>query len=567
MITVEVIDPLELAWLECNDTGNARRLAVLARGLLKWVDDKYWAAFDGRRWSEREGAFRARMFAHEVAQHLNAEAAALGELIAEDNPARALKERFGDWCTEELAQDRLAALRKWAVNSGNARQTDNMLRQARDLPEMRAWPEEFDTDPLAFNLENGTLWFRRKGEPLPPGAKVVERFQSKADGTAQTWVVAFRAGHEPSEYFRQLAGVAFDPKAVCPMWEERLVLLQPEADQRAVLPILYGQCLTGLTDGEEFYTHQGEGRDGKSKTHDVLAQVFGDYYRHVAVKTWLAASFQKSGSEHRRDLVDLAGDYRFLVSEEPTRGSMWDSELLKQWTGGNWITAYGSGAQKSTVFKPNGKINVEVNKLPAPPSDDRGWWDRQTVVPWPVYVPGLPGGAEPPAQLIARLLTERAGILNWLIGGCLDWLELRKVPRSARMTAAVISARSGSSPIEEWLAEECDRTDKTHREGATVLYNAFKAWCERNAVEKVPSQKSFGTGLNDRQIYVEKDGRGNKVRVGVRLRGRDPLLEGGDGEGPAASASERSAKPTGHGDPGPAPGWDDLSDDDPLGGW
>ena len=35
MIPVPVDDPLELAWYECNDFGNARRLVALAGGLLK----------------------------------------------------------------------------------------------------------------------------------------------------------------------------------------------------------------------------------------------------------------------------------------------------------------------------------------------------------------------------------------------------------------------------------------------------------------------------------------------------------------------------------------------------
>ena len=554
MIPVPVDDPLELAWFECNDFGNARRLVALARGLLKWVDDKAWVAFDTQRWSEREGNYRARALAHQVAQHINAEVAALADLVGDpDRPEReALARRFGDWCTPERAIDRLEALRKWAVRSGNATQTDAMLKQAKDLPEARAWSERFDIDPLTFNVANGTLRFRQVARAQVPKAYPHTVLAAKNPDDPLVWIAEFREGHEPEDYLLQMAGVAYDPDAMCPMWLARLELLQPDGEVRAVLGPLYGQSLTGLTDGEEFYTHQGEGRDGKSKTHDVLARLFGDYYRHVGVKTWLAASFQKSGAEHRRDLVDLSGDVRFIISEEPPIGSTWDSELLKQWTGGGSITAFGAGAKDATVYKPRGKLNAECNKLPRAPSDDRGWWDRQCIIPWSVYVPGLPGGAEPAAALVARLLTEGPGILNWLIEGCLEWLVVRKVPRAAKMADAVSSARSGSSPIAEWLAEECSRDDKTHREGATVLYNAFKAWCERSGIEKVPSQKSFGTGLTDRQIYVDKDGRGNKVRIGVKLNSSDPLLAGRAAE-PPRGANEGADYD------------DSVDDDDPFG--
>lgn len=565
MIPVPVDDPLELAWCECNDSGNARRFAALSGGLVKWVDDKAWVAFDGQRWWEREGGFRARALAHEVARHINTEVTALAELVGDpDRPnTAALTARYGEWCTPERALDRIDALRKWAVRSGNAAQTDAMLKQAKDMAELRAWNEAFDVDPLAFNVANGTLRFVQ----VPRGT-VPKDYPHRVFGDGElVWIAQFREGHEPFDYLRQMAGVAYDPGAECPMWTARFELLQPDAEVRAVLPPLYGQCLTGLTDGEEFYTHQGEGRDGKSKTHDVLARLFGDYYRHVGVKTWLAASFQKSGAEHRRDLVDLAGDVRFIISEEPPVGSTWDSELLKQWTGGGSITAFGAGAKDATVYKPRGKVNAECNKLPRAPSDDRGWWDRQCIIPWPVYVPGLPGGAEPAAALVARLMTEGPGILNWLIDGCLEWLVLRKVPRAARMADAVSSARSGSSPIAEWLAEECSREDKSHREGATVLYNAFKAWCERQGLEKVPSQKSFGTGLTDRQIYVDKDGKGLKLRVGIKLLSSDPLLRGAAGSAAAqgfAGGAGSVAEPPRAGEQGGR--YDDsIDDDDPFG--
>src|SRR5690606_37372243 len=109
-----------------------RRLVVLAKGLLKWVDDEYWLAFDGQRWSEREGSFRARSMAHQVAQHIHDEVAALAALIG--NPqspdAEGLQKRFGAWCTPEIALDRLKSMSGHAIKSGNANQTDAMLKQA-----------------------------------------------------------------------------------------------------------------------------------------------------------------------------------------------------------------------------------------------------------------------------------------------------------------------------------------------------------------------------------------------------------------------------------------------------
>ncbi|MCT2398514.1 DNA primase family protein [Novosphingobium mangrovi (ex Huang et al. 2023)] len=529
LIPVPVDDPLRLAMFECNDYGNGRRVEALAGGKLKWVDDKFWAAYDDRRWSEREGAHRARQIAHQVAQHLHEEAFALGELIGDPkNPNRqALTERFGEWFTPELAIEKLTQLHKHAIRSGNANFTTNMLIQARDLPGMRADLEDFDRDPLTYNVLNGTIRFRKDD--------------------AGVWRLKFQHGHEPGDMLMQLANVEFDPAAKCPMWEKRLELVQPDPEQRAMFPRMYGQTLTGLTDSEEFYVHKGRGGDGKSKTHEVLAEIHGDYYRHAAVKTWLQASFQKSGAEHRRDLVDLSGDVRFIVSEEPPPRVTWDGELLKQWTGGGKITAFQAGEKKPVVFKPRGNLFVEVNPTPKMPGDDKGFRRRFRLVLWLVDLATIPGGFEPPAELHARLMTEASGILNWMIAGCLEWLGDRRVPMPEREAEALVSFWAQGNPLGEWLGEECDLSDRDATTGSTVLWEAFKTWMERSELEEEQRKKwnttRFGRELNDRQIIGTKDRRGLKIRRGIRLRAADPLLA--NEQGPSAGRpNTASAEPT-----------------------
>lgn len=571
MIPIPIVDPLELAWKECNDRGNALRFEVLSGGLVKWVDDKFWVAFDGKRWSQREGQFRARMVAHAVSEHLNEEAAALGELIGDpDKPdVAALDRRFpGGWCTPDRALERLKKLREWAVRSGNATQTTAMLTQAKDLPGVRAWSEEFDVSELAYNVQNGTLFFRLMGTAGPPGTKVVPI------GEASMWRAWFRQGHEAGDMLRQIARWTFDPEAKCPQWEARLMLVQPDDETRAVLPRMYGQTLTGLTDSEEFYVHKGRGGDGKTKTHEILAHGHGDYYRHAGVKTWLQAAFAKSGAEHRRDLVDLSGDVRFILSDEPGRGVTWDGELLKQWTGGGTITAFQAGSQEPTVFKPRGKLFVEVNPTPGMPGDDKGFRRRFRLVQWLVDLNLIPGGFESPAALRERLWAEESGVLNWLIAGCLDWLGDRRVPVPERETEALADFWATGNPLGEWLGEECDLTDRDAETGSTTLWDAFKLWMERNEIEEDARKKwnptRFGRELGQRQVIGKKDRRGLKVRRGIKLRGANPLLAGGGQSGASAGQADATPPKAAGADFGGQQGGDDglgwPLDDDPLGG-
>jgi putative DNA primase/helicase len=305
---------------------------------------------------------------------------------------------------------------------------------------------------------------------------------------------------------------------------------------------MYGQTLTGLTDCEEFYVHKGRGGDGKTKTHEILAHGHGDYYRHAGVKTFLQASFQKSGAEHRADLVELAGDIRFVVCDEPPRLSMWDGEVLKQVTGGGEITARGAGVARPVTFKPRWKLFVEVNPTPKMPGDDKGFRRRFRLIQWLVDLNLIEGGFEPPAALRERLWSEQAGILNWLIGGCLEWLGDRRVPVPDRESEALADFWATDNPLGEWLDEECDLRDRDAETGSTVLFTAFKAWMERNEVEEESIKKwnatRFGKELGQRQLVGKKDRRGNKVRRGIRLRA--------DGMGPSAGRpAAASPKATG----------------------
>ncbi|NKI99602.1 phage/plasmid primase, P4 family [Novosphingobium sp. SG707] len=545
VIPVAEADPLDLAWFECNDFGNARRLVKLSGGLIRWVDDKYWLAFDGKRWSEREGQFRARALAHEVAQHVHDEVAALSELIGDPKrpDGEALVKRYGEWCTTERALDRLKLLSGHAIKSGNANQTNAMLTQAKDMEEMRAWSEDFDQDPLTYNVQNGTLRFRK--------------------GANGKWRVDFQKAHEPTDMLRQIANWEYHPKAKCPMWEERLVLVQPEAETRAIFPRMYGQSLTGLTDSEEFYIQKGKGGDGKTKTHEIIAHGHGDYYKHAAVQTFLQASIQKSGAEHRSDLVELSGDIRFVLCDEPPRGVVWDGGVLKQVTGGGTVTARAAGAPKPITFKPRWKLYVEVNPTPGMPGDDKGFRRRLRLTQWLVDLSKVEGGFESGADLKERLWSESSGILNWMIAGCLEWLEDRKVPKPQREVEALADFWATGNPLGEWLEERCDITNSDAVTPSKLLMDDFKAWMEKNEVEEDTIKKwnatRFGRELGQRQIVGKKDRRGNKVRVGIRLLNSGGLI-GDPTERSTQTAPEAPADFT------PNFGDDTHGDDDPFGG-
>ena len=584
-------DPLSTAWLDTSDWGNAKRLVAIAMGRLKWViEPECWAWYDGRRWSIDRGDIEAQRMAHAVIAHIDAEATALAAICG--NSAK-LAEALGWECSEEMAQERVKALRGHAVRSGSAGMTSGMLKQARSF--LAVSIDEFDRDPLTYNVLNGTIRFvspapgrteMRSGSTnvSPSGASMpgaghgsaksggnegqparrhgtASRSDISTGGTKNTkWTVKFTP-HDPADMLMQIANVEYQPKAKCPFWTDRLAMLTPDPEQIAAFKPLYGYTLTGLTSDQAFYVHQGKGGDGKSVTHMALGDLHGDYYRHAGVKTFLQGR-DGGGSEHRSDLVRLRGDIRFVTCDEPKPRSVWDGETIKQWTGGK-VTARGAHERTEVTFPPRGKLHAECNIIPRAPSDDKGFRRRFKLYQWRVSLEDTADGAMPIDVVLARLEAERPGILNWLIEGALEWLETRRIPQPRAMADVLADFWADSSPLLEWIAQRCDTSEATAKGFVKELYDDFKAWCEDQGIENVMGKTAFGRALRDKQFRVDKDHRGVRFRWGISLLPAGLVRDAGAATGRAAPDDRPSPPQAGR---SPRPSGDNPDDDfDPFG--
>jgi P4 family phage/plasmid primase-like protien len=513
-------DPvLRRARLDMNDLGNARRLVELSEGKLLFVGELgrqgEFVHFDGARWSVRDGKARALAMAQRVVDDLLDEARAVRMATPEQ-----LSAVFGVRFTKDMADERAGQLFGWAMKTGNSDRASGMLKQAQGVTDendqflMRASLDDFDTDPLAWHCINGAI-----------------RFVEGPDG----WEFRFEQGHRPGDRFMQMANVVFDAGAKCPAWRARLELLHRDVDARVAIQRIYGMTLTALTSDQAFYIFQGKGGDGKSMTNAMIAHIQGDYFRSTSPRTFLESKQARNASDHQSDIVRLRGDIRLVVFDEPKKGSTWDGERIKQVTG-SLITARAPNAVEEITFKPHWKLIGECNTIPRPPSDDRGFRRRFKLYPWTIQFGVTPGVEDRPEHIVrAELMDEKPGILNWMIEGAIDWLSTMKVPEPELSKRALSSFWAAGSIMGEWLEARCDLSDPDVSTGATPLYADFKEFCAAQGVkeDRILTQTSFGSALTEAQIYSDKDGKGLKVRLGIRLRD------------PSEVVSERTASDTG----------------------
>src|SRR5262249_41672865 len=121
------------------------------------------------------------------------------------------------------------------------------------------------------------------------------------------------------------------------------------------------------------------------------------------------------GHRHPTERMALFGK-RFVYAVETEGGQRLGERITKQLTGGDPITARGMH-QDPTSFKPTFTLFLGANPQPTVRGTDTAIWDRIQQVTFGDTIPE----AERDLALPEKLQAERAGILRWLVDGCLSW--------------------------------------------------------------------------------------------------------------------------------------------------
>lgn len=489
MIEAAGADPLELAYEDLSDLGNARRLIARARDRLLHAPALGWLAWNGRYWDRDHGDMLAHRLAHETAVHIRTEAEAL--LAHAD--ALAAK---GKGQAATAARERADSLYGHAVQSGNAARTAAMLTQAQHY--IRVETDALDPDRMMLTAMNGTIRMR---------AEIGDALDVRL------------CPHEPADLITRAVRTGYDPDADCPEWRRHLETVLPDPEMRGYLQRCLGYSITGENGEQCYFICQGMGGDGKSTTLSVVRRVLGGYAATADVRTFLEDGSRRSGAEASPDLARLSGDIRLVVCAEPPRGAKLAERVIKSITGGEPMPARHL-AKELFEYQPRYKLWMLVNSLPVIRGDDDGIWRRTKVIRFPVQIPRERRDLTLEDRLVE---TEAPGILRWLVDGVAAW-RAEGLWEPGEVAAAIADYRATSNPFGEWFMERVER-DPLADSPSRALYNDYQAWCEEASVEPM-SHTAFGRALGDRQVGRRKNARGNIMRRGVRLKpAADDLVE------------------------------------------
>jgi putative DNA primase/helicase len=217
--------------------------------------------------------------------------------------------------------------------------------------------------------------------------------------------------------------------------------------------------------------------------------------------------------QHPTDLAGLCGA-RLVTASETEEGRRCAEARIKRVTGGDRIKARFM-RQDFFEYDPQFKPLIDGNSMPSLRSVNKAIKRRFNRIPFTVTIPD----DQVDEELTEKLKAEWPGILAWAVEGCLEWQRISMCPPKV-VTDATESYLESEDVLGEWL-DECCECDPNAWEGATALFNSWKAWASGRE-HFIGSEKDFLAKLEDRGEFKRCKNKEQSKRgfAGLRLKAK-----------------------------------------------
>jgi len=419
-----------------TDYGNAELIAHLYGGRVRYDHRRRrWLLWQDHWWIPDADAEIGRM-AKEAARHRYETAPRIDDLTQRDLEAR------------------------WAIASESRQRLDAALDLATSERPLADSGQGWDADPWLLATANGVVDLR---------------------------CGLLRDGR-PEDRITMHSPIAYDPDAPCPRWLQFLVEVFANDDEMIdYIQRVCGYNLTGITREQCHFLCYGEGWNGKGTFQTVQREILGDYATNTPFSTLEASSRYSIPN----DLAALYGK-RLVTASELNEAVRLNEARLKMLAGEDPVTARFLHGEFFT-FLPAAKFWLAVNHRPIVNDDSTGFWRKIRLIP---FTQSFKGRADP--NLKDALRPEYAGILTWMVDGCLEW-QRRGLDPPQSVRAATEQYREESDPIAAFLRDGCViGEDFTARAGQ--LYVAYRKWAQGQGLKEKEelSNARFGRLLTQR---------------------------------------------------------------------
>lgn len=283
-----------------------------------------------------------------------------------------------------------------------------------------------------------------------------------------------------------------------------------------------GYCLTGHVREQSFTMFWGAGSNGKSLLSDMLAKVFGEYYRNMSKDCLFQSDRRGTAGGTSSHLADLQG-VRLAVVDESKESDVLDTALIKQQTGSSTINCRPL-YKDNIVFEVTHKPLLLTNNKPRFNVDDSAMLRRLRVVPFSnVYKREADYDASNPTHRLMdpdlgdRMLSEPvlSQLLTWLVRGAVQWYQSR-LGEKPQLLKDAEDTYVGENDVLGGFITSCCRTAADDMVDSTEFRQAFE-----NATEQKISPAAMKARMNLRGFPLQRKrarGQGQKhMFIGLSL--------------------------------------------------
>ena len=246
----------------------------------------------------------------------------------------------------------------------------------------------------------------------------------------------------------------------------------------------------------------------------VIGYVLGDYSRTAPPGVFLLKKNEAPGC----DLAYLEGA-RLVRGDETGQGKHLDEALVKQLTGGDFITTrqlYCSPHESAVRFK----IFICTNHVPRLSSADSAMLRRWVSIPFKNTVPDELRDK----NLVDVLKLEGSGILNWILEGARQYLDV-----GLSLPHEILEERDGfflENDVYKRFFKDCCKIEHEAFIETRLLFGVFICWADREGEDIINNGKTVSQAVFTRQLHDRGFSTARKNEPGSRGWGKIKLYQG-----------------------------------------
>lgn len=364
------------------------------------------------------------------------------------------------YCGEIADEDIRKKYCSLIAKMGDRRFRDRIAKDAEET--MLISLADFDRDPFLINCLNGTFDLK---------------------------TCVFRP-HNYSDYLTMQTRFEYTRQNVkCERWNHFIAeVTENDKDKMNYLQKALGYSMLGKANEEcMFILHGKSTRNGKSTLLSTIEYMLSDYATQAPVEL-ICRTERSRGVENASPVLARLKGRRFVTMSESASNGKLDEEVIKQYTGGEAVTArelYG----RPFTFIPQFTLWLSCNDLPAVRDKSLFASKRLKVIEFNRHF--REDEQDNTLKDFFRTPDAMTGIFSWLVDGYFKYrLWGLEMPES--MLPVVRRYEKDNDTVLQFLEQCCQHTDGGCP--AKVLYENYKCWCRSNGYY-VYSAKKFNAAL------------------------------------------------------------------------